>query len=266
MKIAFYTLLLSGLLSTACSMKSRRTEDLPPTPVAAAESKPAQDEVKAPLTPPPVATHAASAKKTGVDPSTALGWLKNGNLRYRKSHLRKDGQTVSDMKRLASKQAPHSIILSCSDSRVPPELVFDQKLGEIFVIRNAGEIPDKASIASIEYALEHLGSRLLVVMGHTSCGAVKAALATIDGQDAGSPALNALVQDIHPRLASFKGQAPGKDVLEESWTNAQGIAQDLVARSEIIRNHVASGNLVIKSALYHLDNGQVDFDAPQKEK
>jgi carbonic anhydrase len=101
-------------------------------------------------------------------------------------------------------------------------------------------------------------------MGHTSCGAVKAAIATQNGSDAGSPALNALVHDIHPRIASLKGQKPAADVHDESMANAKGIAQDLIDRSEIIRNRVARGELVIQPALYHLDSGVVDFDAAQK--
>ncbi len=282
MKIAFSFLIASSLLSSACAMKSRRTEDLPPAAAVPAQAQvetvspaaepahaepAAHDDVKVEIKPiaaaaakpaPPASAH---HDDKGVPPEKSLGWLKNGNTRYVKGSLRKDGQSAKDVKRLVSGQTPHAIVLSCSDSRVPPEIVFDQKLGEIFVVRNAGEIPDSASVASIEYALEHLGSRLLVVMGHTSCGAVKAAISTLDGADAGSPSLNNLVHDIHPRIASFKDKKHAADVEAESWANARGIAQDLMARSEIIRARVASGALMIQPALYHLDSGKVDFDA-----
>lgn len=80
---------------------------------------------------------------------------------------------ASDLKRLSTGQKPHTIVLSCSDSRVPPEVLFDQKLGEIFVIRTAGQAIDSSVLASIEYAVSHLGTNLIVVMGHESCGAVK---------------------------------------------------------------------------------------------
>ncbi|MGZ5279764.1 MAG: carbonic anhydrase [Pseudobdellovibrionaceae bacterium] len=281
MKNAFLLLVISGLLSSACSMKTRRTEDLPPAPAQTgeetapnavtptAEAPPPAEEPKIeirPATPPPAAHASHHVEKKGVEAEKALGWLKNGNIRYRKGSLRKDGQSQKDVKRLSTGQAPHAIILSCSDSRVPPEVIFDQKLGEVFVIRNAGEIPDRSSIASIEYAVEHLGSRLVVVMGHTSCGAVKAALGTMDGADAGSPSLNALVHDIHPRLASFKETKPSANVEEESWANARGVAHDLIGRSEIIRSRVANGDLVVKAALYRLEDGKVIFDAAQKEK
>lgn len=114
---------------------------------------------------PQAAHHEAPA---GVEPMQAMKWLQNGNKRYLKGFLRKDGQTKSDIQRLNSGQKPHTIIISCSDSRVPPEIVFDQRLGEIFVIRTAGETLGANALGSIEYAVEHLGTRLILVLGHTS--------------------------------------------------------------------------------------------------
>ncbi len=224
-----------------------------PTPAA-----PADHSAHAPAAAP--ASHGGAHHAEGVEPAKALGWMKNGNTRFTKGNFRKDGAAKKDIERLAAGQKPHTIVLSCSDSRVPPEVVFDQKLGELFVVRTAGEALDNSAIASIEYAAEHLGARLIVVMGHTSCGAVKAALGTLDGADAGSPALNSLVRDIHPRIASFKGKAPSKDVKTESWANTRGVAKDLMERSKIIREKVTGGEMMIKSALYNLDHGNVDFD------
>lgn len=194
-----------------------------------------------------------------VPAEKALGWLKNGNARYTKGFLRKDGQSAQDRNRLASGQKPHTIVLSCSDSRVPPEVIFDQKLGEIFVIRTAGEALDNAALASIEYAVSHLGTKLIVVMAHESCGAVNAALGTLAGGDAGSPSLNALVKDIHPRLSSFKGQKPSPGLKSEAKANAMGVAKDLVGRSEIISQAMEKSGLSIKTALYHLGSGVVEF-------
>ncbi len=261
-------MILPGLTAFAlglsgCSTKVLHRDEAPAasaiTPVAPVAPAPSPLEVIAaihPMTPSPAHTNTL----TGTSPEKALGWLKNGNRRFLKGSLRKDGQTSKDIHKLATGQSPHTIILSCSDSRVPPEVVFDQKLGEIFVIRVAGEALDTSAIGSIEYAVEHLGSRLLVVMGHSSCGAVKAALGTLDGSDAGSPALNALVHDIHPRIASFKRSIASKDVIDESWANTRGAAHDLLSRSKILQEKVASGKLVIKSAMYHLSDGNVDFD------
>lgn len=196
----------------------------------------------------------------GVAPAKALGWLKNGNARFLNQKLRSDGQSKKDIEHLSHGQAPHTIVLSCSDSRVPPEVIFDQKLGEIFVVRTAGEALDHNAIGSIEYAVSHLGAQLILVMGHTSCGAVKAALGTMNGEDAGSPSLNHLVKDLHPRLAQYKGKKMSSDLSGESFSNAQGVAKDLISRSKILADKVTSGQLQIKTALYHLDSGKVDFE------
>jgi carbonic anhydrase len=199
-------------------------------------------------------------KVEGVEPDKALKWLVNGNKRFTTGQVRRDGQSKKDIARLSSGQKPHTIVLSCSDSRVPPEIAFDQKLGEIFVVRTAGEALNDNAVGSIEYALAHLGSRLIVVLGHNSCGAVKAAHSTLGGADAGSPALNNLVKDIHPRISSFAGKTPSTHFNDESWANAKGVAKDLMVRSDIIRNAITSGEVKIVSALYDLESGKVAFD------
>lgn len=195
-----------------------------------------------------------------VPADKALGWLKNGNKRFLKGHVRKDGQSRKDIARLSKGQAPHAIVLSCSDSRVPPETVFDEKLGELFVIRTAGEALDDNVVGTIEYAVEHLGSRLLVVMGHTSCGAVNAAIRTINGGNAGSPALNKLVADIQPRIRQSLATPPTPDGFRQSFDNAKGVISDLSSRSEIIRKAVESGKITAVAALYNLDSGEVIFE------
>lgn len=197
--------------------------------------------------------------KPQISPEKALGWLKNGNIRFTKNRLRKDGASATDRRLLKEGQHPHSIVLSCSDSRVPPELVFDQKLGEIFTVRTAGESIDASAIASIEYAVDHLGPQLIVVMGHTKCGAVKAALATINGADAGSEDLNKLVSGIHPYLKELSRSPASSDLVTEGWANARGVAADLSKRSKIIKQKILRGQLRIVPALYHLDSGEVEW-------
>lgn len=196
----------------------------------------------------------------GVTPEQAMKWLKHGNRRFTKGFFRNDGATPKDVARLSTEQKPHSIVLSCSDSRVPPEVIFDQKLGEIFVVRTAGEVLDYSAIASIEYAVEHLGSRNILVMGHSQCGAVKAALATMEGQDAGSANLNKLVGDIHPRLSQFINKPASKNFVDEGWANTTGVAKDLLERSALIAEKVKSGDVQIHTALYHLDTGKAEFE------
>ncbi len=207
-----------------------------------------------------LATIETHSRKPGpVSWSQAVEWLKHGNTRFTTGRLRKDGQSLADIKRLAAGQKPHTIILSCSDSRVPPELVFDQKLGEIFVIRVAGEMLDAGSVGSIEYAVEHFGTNLVLVLGHTSCGAIKSAHATLGGGSAGSPDMNKLVADIQPRIKAYAGKTPTTGYIKESWANVKGVAKDLIDRSPILASAVKSGDLKIAEAMYDTASGVVTF-------
>lgn len=200
-----------------------------------------------------------SRVKGELSPEKSLTLLQKGNKRFASTEVRRDGAKSIDRKKLVSGQKPYAIVLSCSDSRVPPEIVFDQKLGEIFVVRTAGQSLDFATIASIEYGVSHLGSNLIVVMGHESCGAVKAALATLKGGDAGSAWLNKLVADLHPHLKRFTELSQTEGVVVESWANVEGVANDLLNRSEIIKKAVESGDVRIQNALYHLGSGEVEW-------
>jgi carbonic anhydrase len=196
----------------------------------------------------------------GVAADKALGWLKNGNIRYLKANYRSDGKSGKDRERLYKGQHPHSIVLSCSDSRVPPEHVFDQALGEVFVIRVAGEALDSSVVASIEYAVEHLGVNNILVMGHTKCGAVDASLKTAVGTSAGSADLDHLLADIRPRLTKLSREPASQDLYRESFQNAKGVAQDLVKRSALVRNFIESGKVKISSSIYNINTGIVDFE------
>ena len=200
---------------------------------------------------------------TAKAPSVAqanLEQLKIGNHRFTDGKVRANGQSTQDIQRLASSQAPKSIMLSCSDSRVTPETVFDQKLGEMFTVRSAGESLSPEAIGSIEYAVEKLKAPLLVVMGHTNCGAVKAALETPKCTSAGSENLDQMVADIRPRIqAPAKGASPSKDLRTEGWENAVGVAKDVLERSKIVKSAVSEGRVKISVALYDLATGAVEF-------
>lgn len=210
---------------------------------------------------PPAPAHAHShTREAGpISADKSLGWLKNGNTRFTKGTFRADGASSKDRARLVGGQKPHAIVLSCSDSRVPPEVVFDQKLGEIFVVRTAGQDVGTNVIASIEYALSHLGANLLVVMGHESCGALKATLSALQGADLGSPALNAMAEELKPHLQSYADKKPSDHLLDESWSNVTGVAKELTERSALIRDAVASGEVKIVKAMYHLESGNVEW-------
>lgn len=213
-----------------------------------------------PSTPAKVQSASVFQASSSVSAEQSLKWLSNGNTRFSKKHFRADGRSEKDRARIWNGgQKPHAIVLACSDSVVPPEVVFDQALGEIYVIRTLGEVTDSAALASLEYAVQFLGAHLLVVMGHTRCDAVQGIVQVKEGESAGSEALDLLLSQIRVHTKSYTTEKASHDLEVESTLNADGVARDLVKRSEIIRKRVEAGQLVIKSALYRGDSGKVSF-------
>ena len=177
--------------------------------------------------------------------------LKAGNAKYIADQML---HNHSDSNRRVSQtvgQSPFAIVLSCADSRVVPELIFDQGIGDIFVIRVAGNTANPSSIASIEYAVAHLGSKLIMVLGHESCGACGAAIA---GGDNG-PNLNHLLSFIAPAV----NQSNSKNINDVVNINAENQAAALITNSKIISDAVANNGVEIVTAFYNLSGGKVDF-------
>lgn len=201
-------------------------------------------------------THGKQKREAGHVPAAkALGWLKNGNTRFVKGTFRKDGAAATDRKRLAIGQHPHSAIFTTSDSRIPPEVLFDQKLGEIFVVRTLGLSLGDNVVGSLEYAVLYLGVNNIVVLGQES-GGITASAQAMTGIDLGSPAMNSLAADMKPRLNAKLSTKPGNSA-EETWWNIEGVANDLLERSAILRDAVASGEVTINKSMYNLDTGRV---------
>lgn len=189
----------------------------------------------------------STSSGTSVDPDTALERLQKGNGRVISGKPAHPHQSKTDRTALANVQKPFAVVVSCSDSRVPPELVFDQGLGDLFVIRVAGEVVDSPALGSIEYAIAHLGSRLIVVLGHERCGAVKA---TIDG-GAASPNIQSLISAIQPAVDAVAGM--------------KGDKLDLAVRANVervvrqIRAATTSDTTVKVTGMYYdLDTGKVE--------
>lgn len=180
----------------------------------------------------------------------ALERLKNGNENFIKDC---ESVKVTSVMResMVSGQSPFAIILSCADSRVLPESIFDTNGGEIFVCRVAGNVANTSTIASIEYAVAHLKTKLIVVLGHEGCGAVGAALL---GGDNGYN-LNHLISHITPALA----KSESKEINDIVRLNAQINAEELMNRSKIISNAVNNQDVQIHSAFYNIASGKVDF-------
>src|SRR5213595_1302178 len=156
---------------------------------------------------------------------------------------------------LTKSQHPFAIIVSCSDSRVPPEIVFDQGLGDLFVLRVAGNVIDDDSLGSIEYAVDHLAVRLIVVLGHQRCGAVKAAKETIAANGKAPGHIESLVTAIRPAVeATVKG-----DLEATVRANVKNVVQALRSSVPVLKAKVDSGELKVVGAYYSLDTGSVAF-------
>ncbi len=197
----------------------------------------------------------------GSAASESLAKLKAGNARFVASP--EDALPVDGAKRtaLAKGQTPFASILSCADSRVPPEIVFHTGLGDLFVVRAAGNITDKAILASIEYSVEHLNVPLVVVMGHESCGAVKAAVDTPVGQSLG-PNLDYLVAAIRPSVKATASRPAAERMRAAILANVEETLNDMVAGSHILRELAAEGKVQFVGAYYELASGQVYFSEP----
>jgi carbonic anhydrase len=200
--------------------------------------------------------HAGVEKEKVHKASAEQIWAKlvSGNQRFvsDKAHPH---NYVEQRQRLAKGQQPEVAVLSCSDSRVPPEILFDQGLGDFFVVRSAGNSADAIGIGSLEYAVEHLGSKVIVVLGHQSCGAVKAACS---GDKMPSPNLDAVVQPVLPSCAAG---APNKgDALIDFAVrdHVHRTAKALLADSSILKHAADEGKLSIIEAYYDLDTGRVE--------
>lgn len=198
----------------------------------------------------------------GIPAEKALTWLTNGNIRYTKKRFRADGRDAADRKRLLDAQTPHAIVLASTDSRVPPEIIFDQMLGEIVVIRTLGPSLDASVLASIEAAL-HLpkAPQLLIVLGHTHSEIIGEAMRDEKNYEeiSNSDATKQTLSDIRSRLQTVKDKKPSGDLGVEAALNADGLARELAQRSQIVKNKVGSNELTIKAALYRLDSGKVSF-------
>lgn len=197
-------------------------------------------------------------------PGDALEKLKAGNGRFVENAAA--GLPVDGEKRLAQVkgQSPYAIVLTCADSRVPPEIIFNAGLGELFVVRTAGEVTDKAVLASMEYAAEHLHTALLVVMGHESCGAVKAAAGAKPGSPSMGPNLDYLVKSIQPSFDRMSTPLDDQHIREATLANVEQVVNDILEHSGVIGHLQEKGELMLVGAYYELGTGRVRFSEPVK--
>ncbi|GGJ42367.1 carbonic anhydrase [Deinococcus roseus] len=191
-------------------------------------------------------------------PDTALKALLDGNSRYIRGRLRHPNQRPDRISEVAKGQHPFAIILGCADSRVAPEIVFDQGLGDLFVVRVAGNIASDDAVGSIEFAVEEFGVPLIMVLGHARCGAISATLGAMDSGATVPRHIDTLVAAIEPVAKEVSKDTPDRvDVVVRK--NTLHVAEQLMHESSILHEKLESGKLKIVSARYNLDDGRVDL-------
>jgi carbonic anhydrase len=188
-----------------------------------------------------------------VTPSEALELLKAGNRRHVQEHLARRDDPSTRRATLAKGQKPFAVILGCADSRTAPEIIFDQQLGDIFDCRVAGNVTDPVVLGSIEYAVEHLHAPLIVVLGHTKCGAVAAALA--GGEAEGN--IGELIHHVHP--GSHLPSDPAAKSDAGVANNAKYQMQTLTSQSPVIRKAVREGKVAVAAGVFSLETGEVTW-------
>jgi carbonic anhydrase len=206
------------------------------------------------------APHAAEAAMA-ISPDEALGRLKQGNAIFARGGANISLPSMTRVAELSKGQKPFAIIIGCSDSRAAPELIFDCNLGELFVVRVAGSTVSREGLGSIVYAVEHLGAPLVVVLGHTKCGAVGAAVDVATKHAELHGALHDMVLPILPAVLEAEEKHPADLQDAAIRQNVRDIARRLKVSDGMLAERVEEGRLKIVSACYDLTTGAVAFDA-----
>jgi carbonic anhydrase len=189
-----------------------------------------------------------------ITPESVLAELKTGNGRHVAHHYQHPHETLDRRRQLVTGQHPHAEILSCSDSRVPPEIVFDQGLGDLFIVRVAGNVASDTELGSLEYGAEHLHVPLIVVLGHESCGAVTAAV------QGGPPEghIAALIDLIKPAVEKTRGLS-GDPVANAVRMNVDIVVKQLRSSTPLLSELVAQHKVRIVGAVYSIETGSVTW-------
>ncbi len=190
----------------------------------------------------------------------ALVRLMEGNKRFVAFNSKHPNANANRLAEVAKSQAPFATIFSCVDSRVPPELVFDRGLGDLFVTRTAGQVPDRAVLGSIEYGAEHLHIPLLMVLGHKYCGAVKATIETVESHGHAHGNIAALVEGITPAVE--KARAAGGLMLDNVVKANVALTVERMKHEPALAEMIKKGEVKVVGAVYNLDTGEVEITVP----
>ena len=222
----------SGALLTACAAPARPPVYAPATPTLRSPDK--------------------------LESAPALARLTTGNIRFVTQQLQYPDQNAERRAQVAQTQSPFAALLCCADSRVPPEVIFDQGLSDLFVVRVAGNVIDDAILGSLEYGVEHLGLALIVVLGHTKCGAVRAALEAVYLGVEAPEHIDSLVKALEPAVEEAQ-RLSGDPWLNAITTNIQLTVARLQSSTPILAKAVKAQELQIVGARYDVDSGWVEF-------
>ncbi len=195
-----------------------------------------------------------------TNPEAALERLLAGNERFAAGMAQDPNQSIVRRTLVAGGQRPFATIFSCVDSRVPPELVFDRGLGDLFVIRTAGHVIDNAVLGSLEFGVAELGIPLLMVLGHEKCGAVNATIEAIEQQMPAPAQIGTLVEAITPAVEAAHGQSG--DLLDNAIRANTRLVVEQLVNTPILSAAVANGQLLIVGGRYDLDTGKVEMVMP----
>jgi carbonic anhydrase len=202
---------------------------------------------------------AAGPGAPAMSPAQALRRLVEGNQRFQNGTTGHPLHHTKQRESLVGGQSPFAAILSCSDSRVPPELIFDQGLGGLFVVRLAGNTVTRAGVESLDYAVDHLGVNLIVVLGHDSCGAVKGAIVECANKPAAE--LPEIFGNICPAVDQAR-KADGNNLESRAIDSNVTSQVAILERSPLFKKRVADGSLKIVGGRYNLERGKVEFFKP----
>ncbi len=189
-----------------------------------------------------------------ISVSDILEDLRAGNLRFRSDRAECPRRDVGRRRAVAEEQSPKAAILTCSDSRVPPEILFDQGLGDLFVVRTAGHVLDRGAVGSLEYAVEHLHVPVVVILGHSHCGAVTSAV----GGHTGSANLDWVMNAIRPAVWATVSRQ-GDAVEHAAREHVRRTVSDLARMSALIHEAIERRALLVEQAYYDLASGSVEF-------
>lgn len=205
--------------------------------------------------------HPPRGGKLATTADEALAELKAGNRRFVAGKHQSPNLDLKRVREVVAGQKPEAVILGCADSRVPPEVIFDEGIGDLFVVRVAGNIAEPATTGSVEYAAEHLGVPLVVVLGHHKCGAVKA---TAEAHGPAEGNIGEIVKEIQPAVEAARAHPGAEGLVDDAvHQNAALVAAQLLSESPVLSHLVHEGKVKIVTAIYDLDSGKVEWgDAP----